>query len=196
MSILSVSSCAVYAHGVTGYHHGNLRTALLEAAADHVAREGADGLSLRALAAAAGVSHGAPAHHFGDRRGLFTALAAQGFSLLADALEATEADFLEQAAAYVDLARSKPGHFAVMFRPALVNEKDPEFVAARTRAGTLLSAGAGHLPADDPVALRTAAFSLAHGFATLLLAGALGDEAAAADPLDLVRRMGRLLAAS
>lgn len=179
---------------MSSYHHGNLRATLLAATADHVAREGADGLSLRALAAAAGVSHGAPAHHFGDRRGLFTALATEGFTLLGDALEATEADFLEQAVAYVEVASVNPGHFAVMFRPALVDDADPALVAARERAATLLSAGAGQLAADDPLAVRTAAFSLVHGFATLRLAGALGPEAAGADPTDLVRRMGRLLA--
>lgn len=61
------------------YHHGDLRAAILSEAALLVAERGADGLSLRELARSAGVSHAAPAHHFVDRRGLFTALAAQGF---------------------------------------------------------------------------------------------------------------------
>ncbi|SIM02784.1 Putative TetR-family transcriptional regulator [Mycobacteroides abscessus subsp. abscessus] len=60
------------------YHHGDLRAAILTSAADMVARRGATELSLRELAREAGVSHAAPAHHFGDRRGLFTALAADG----------------------------------------------------------------------------------------------------------------------
>ena len=62
------------------YHHGDLKAAILAEAAALVADRGADGLSLRELARAAGVSHAAPAHHFTDRRGLFTALATEGFA--------------------------------------------------------------------------------------------------------------------
>ena len=62
-----------------GYHHGDLKAVILEQAATLVAERGADGISLRELARAAGVSHAAPAHHFTDRRGLFTALATEGF---------------------------------------------------------------------------------------------------------------------
>ena len=68
------------------YHHGDLKAVILAHAADLVAERGADGVSLRELARAAGVSHAAPAHHFADRRGLFTALAAQGWHMLAVAL--------------------------------------------------------------------------------------------------------------
>ena len=65
------------------YYHGDLKAVILAHAADLVAERGADGVSLRELARAAGVSHAAPAHHFVDRRGLFTALAAQGWHMLA-----------------------------------------------------------------------------------------------------------------
>ncbi len=68
------------------YHHGDLRAVILTEAARLVAERGAEQVSLRELARGAGVSHAAPAHHFTDRRGLFTALATQGFRLLADAL--------------------------------------------------------------------------------------------------------------
>ncbi len=68
------------------YHHGDLRAVILAEAARLVAERGADRGSLRELARDAGVSHAAPAHHFTDRRGLFTALATQGFQLLAQAL--------------------------------------------------------------------------------------------------------------
>ena len=60
------------------YHHGDLKAVILAEAAGLVAERGADGVSLRELARAAGVSHAAPAHHFTDRRGLFTALADRG----------------------------------------------------------------------------------------------------------------------
>ena len=68
------------------YHHGDLKAVILAQAATLVAERGADGISLRELAREAGVSHAAPAHHFTDRRGLFTALATEGLRLLAEAL--------------------------------------------------------------------------------------------------------------
>src|SRR6195256_5650444 len=97
------------------YHHGDLKAALLAKAAALVAERGADGVSLRELARNAGVSHAAPAHHFTDRRGLFTALAAEGFSLLAEALLRARGDFANAALAYVRFAIDHPGHYAVMF---------------------------------------------------------------------------------
>lgn len=68
------------------YHHGDLRQAVLSAALDVIATEGPSALSLRDLARRAGVSHAAPAHHFKDRAGLLTAVATEGFDLLAAAL--------------------------------------------------------------------------------------------------------------
>ena len=75
------------------YHHGDLRAEILAKAADLVAQRGADGISLRELAREAGVSHAAPAHHFTDRRGLFTALAAEGWHKLAVALDGARPEF-------------------------------------------------------------------------------------------------------
>src|SRR5918994_1639788 len=69
------------------YHHGDLRRTLLAAAVDAIAESGPTALSLRDLARRAGVSHAAPAHHFGDKAGLLTALAAEGYELLGEALE-------------------------------------------------------------------------------------------------------------
>ncbi|PRC56217.1 TetR family transcriptional regulator, partial [Mycobacterium sp. ITM-2017-0098] len=80
-----------------------------------VAERGADGVSLRELARAAGVSHAAPAHHFTDRRGLFTALAAQGWRMLAVALADARPEFSDAALAYVRFAVENPGHYEVMF---------------------------------------------------------------------------------
>ena len=80
------------------YHHGDLRRTLLVAAAAAIDESGPAALSLRDLARRAGVSHAAPAHHFTDKAGLLTALAAEGFDLLAAALNATRAEtgsFLE-----------------------------------------------------------------------------------------------------
>lgn len=86
------------------YHHGDLKAAILGQAAVLVAERGADGISLRELARAAGVSHAAPAHHFTDRRGLFTALAAEGWRKLAVGLADARPEFLDAALAYVRFA--------------------------------------------------------------------------------------------
>ena len=174
------------------YHHGNLRQALLTDAAALVAEQGPEKLSLRALAARAGVSHAAPAHHFGDRSGLFTALAAEGFDLLADALEPHRDDLLEQAVAYVEFALAHRGHFAAMYEPTLVHADDPALAAARARARAALQSGLATVSSGDD-ADRTAAFSLVHGFATLWLAGALADDVRRQDPADVTRRMASRL---
>ncbi|MFE0652927.1 TetR/AcrR family transcriptional regulator [Streptomyces sp. NPDC059534] len=184
------------------YHHGDLRQAVLAAALDVIAAEGPAALSLRDLARRAGVSHAAPAHHFKDRTGLLTAIAAQGYELLADAL-ADAPELRERGVRYVRFAVAHPAHFTVMFQPELLRADDPDLLAARERASAELRAGvaalppgtaapdpagpgaAGEPPADtvrDAPGARTvgiAAWSLAHGFATLLLThnldGAVGD---------------------
>src|SRR6201990_277153 len=127
------------------YHHGDLKAVILAKAASLVAECGADGISLRELAREAGVSHAAPAHHFTDRRGLFTALAAQGWRMLADALSDARPDFIAAALAYVRCALDHPGHYAVMFDRSLVNPDDPDLNSAKDAAGTELAHGVGTL---------------------------------------------------
>jgi AcrR family transcriptional regulator len=167
------------------YHHGDLRRALLEAAAGAIAESGPAALSLRDLARRAGVSHAAPTHHFGDKKGLLTALAAEGFEQLAAALAETRAatgSFLELGVTYVRFATTHRAHFEVMWRPELYHEDDPTLAQARDRAGDALYAGVVELPdgkaAGDAGSAREAglaAWSLAHGFATLWLGGALPE---------------------
>ncbi|MEU8157796.1 TetR/AcrR family transcriptional regulator [Micromonospora sp. NPDC048986] len=161
------------------YHHGDLRRALLAAALDAIDEVGPAALSLRDLARRAGVSHAAPAHHFGDKAGLLTALAAQGFDLLAQALTAADGDPLEAGVAYVDFAVTRRAYFEVMFRPEFYRADDAELIAARGRAGAVLRAGVAALPTGsapvDPGRDALAAWSIAHGFATLWLAGVLPD---------------------
>src|SRR4029453_17310460 len=102
------------------YHHGDLPRALLEAAVEAAAEVGAAAVSLRDLARRAGVSHAAPAHHFGDKAGLLTAVATEGFELLADELtdaRDTGADFLGIGVRYVGFAVDHRAHFEVMYRP-------------------------------------------------------------------------------
>ena len=173
------------------YHHGDLRQTVLTAAVGALAEPGPAQLSLRDLARRAGVSHAAPAHHFGDKAGLLTAVAAQGYHLLADTLAAARqrsGDFLEVGVAYVRFAVDHRAHFEVMFRPDLYRPDDPEVVAARQRAADALAAGVGSVAAsrrgpDIPLA-GVAAWSLVHGFATLWLNHALptglGDDPEAA----------------
>ena len=129
------------------YHHGDLKAAILAQAAELVAERGADGISLRELARAAGVSHAAPAHHFTDRRGLFTALAAEGWRKLAAALDGARPEFIDAAMAYVRFALDHPGHYAVMFDRSLVDPENAELIAAQDAAGAELARGVGTL--DD-----------------------------------------------
>lgn len=175
------------------YHHGDLRAAILAEAAVLVAQRGADGVSLRELAREAGVSHAAPAHHFTDRRGLFTALAAEGFGLLASALAEARPAFIDAAKAYVRFALDHPGHYAVMFDRSLHDSADPGLVAAEAAAAEL-DRGVGTLhdakAAADPEGAALAAWSLVHGFALLWLNGAVDTSG---DPIDTVERLAAIL---
>jgi AcrR family transcriptional regulator len=176
------------------YHHGDLKAVLLAKAAALVAERGADGISLRELAREAGVSHAAPAHHFTDRRGLFTALAAKGWQMLADALGDSRPDFIAAALAYVRFALDHPGHYAVMFDRSLVNPDDPDLKAAQTAAATELADGVATLKDQrakaDPPGAALAAWSLVHGFAMLRLNGAIDTDD---DPMADVEKIALML---
>lgn len=163
------------------YHHGDLRRAILTAAVEAITAVGSANLSLRDVARRAGVSHAAPVHHFGDKAGVLTALAEEGFDLLAEALTSAGDDFAEVGVAYVRFAVTHPAHFEVMFRPDTHHRDDPALSAARSRAGAVLAQGASRKPGDYT---EVAAWSLMHGFATLWSTGALpaslGDDLTAA----------------
>ncbi|WP_326545133.1 TetR/AcrR family transcriptional regulator [Mycolicibacterium sp. ND9-15] len=178
----------------TSYHHGDLKAVILAEAAGLVAERGANGISLRELARAAGVSHAAPAHHFADRRGLFTALAAEGWRKLATALAGARPDFVDAALAYVRFALDHPGHYAVMFDRSLVDPDNAELVAAQDAAGVELAQGVGTLDdpraTEDPQAAALAAWSLVHGFSLLWLNRAIDTHA---DPMATVRRVAGML---
>ncbi|MFI2783338.1 TetR/AcrR family transcriptional regulator [Streptomyces sp. ALB3] len=178
------------------YHHGDLRRALLTAALDVIAQEGPDALSLRDLARRAGVSHAAPAHHFKDRTGLLTAVAAEGYALFADALAAAP-DLQERGVAYVRFATRHPAHFQVMFRPELYRADDTALLTARSHATEALRAGVGDLPeaarGEDAGLAGVAAWSLAHGFATLLLTGNLSGALEGRTPETAFRSLTGLL---
>jgi AcrR family transcriptional regulator len=174
----------------SGYHHGNLRRAIIDAALEAIGENGPTGWSLRGLARRAGVSHAAPIHHFRDKTGLLTAIAAEGYELFADALERAADDFLEVGVAYVRFAITHRPYVLVMFRPELYRADDPQVAAARERAAAVLRSGARAM-APDPAqerAFTLGAWSAVHGFAELWLNGAL-TESADGDAESLTRTM-------
>jgi AcrR family transcriptional regulator len=180
------------------YHHGDLPRVLLEVAVEAIAEVGPAAVSLRDLARRAGVSHAAPAHHFGDKAGLLTAVAADGFRRLAASLRETyeaTGSFLEVGVAYVGFAVTHRAHFEVMFRPELYHPDDPELVRAREQARALLyppAAEAANEAGADDVRAGVAAWCLVHGLATLWLnhnvPPQLGD-----DPEQIAREVARYL---
>lgn len=172
--------------GTRRYHHGDLKTALLAQAEAILERDGVQALTLRAAARAAGVSHAAPANHFGDLTGLLSELAAVGFNRFsASLMAATDAAGANpvtrstaMGAAYVRFAQSHPGLFLLMFRgdrldvarPALRDAIDASRQALRAVGAT---GGDEALPPLQVAARAAARWSLVHGFAMLLLDGRL-----------------------
>ena len=165
----------------------SLRDTVLAAAVDYIADNGPDGLSFRQVAIAAGVSHQAPYHHFTDRRGIFQAIATEGYELFTAAMvEALAADpddpttaLLE---AYVNFALDHRGHFRVMFRPdlcAISENRELEKIAGRSfdvlvdHVRDVLGPKA---PLKDIRARAAAMWSLAHGLSTLLIDGPLENK--------------------
>lgn len=186
--------------GVGVHFGGDLQRALLDAGRDELAAVGPDRLSLRGVARRAGVSHAAPAHHFGGKTGLLTALAAEGFAslhaALADAVGRAD-DPREQlgalGAAYADFAADHPGEFELMFRQSLIDTDDPRYREAsaasydvlRTQVERLQGSGwRESTPSDE---LTTATWALVHGLSTLRIHGALQPNAQGLTTSDLVR---------
>lgn len=181
------------------YHHGDLRRALIDAAVESIVETGPSALSLRAVAKRAGVSHAAPAHHFGDKAGLLTAVAAAGYDRFADALDRAwedTGDFIEVGIAYVRFAIDNRPYFETMFRPELLHEDDPDLARAEARSRAALVRGAGELkPGPDGQvpeynANALGAWSLVHGFAGLLMTGNFPPEVAA-DPEGALREIAK-----
>ena len=175
------------------YHHGDLRAALLRAAVEAIGQAGPAGMSLRDVARRAGVSHAAAAYHFGDKAGLLTAVAAQGYRMLTQELQNARDSgrgFLEVGVAYVRFAVSHRAHFEVMYRPELYRPDDAEVREARAGAAVLLY-GTASCPASG-LAAGAAAWSLVHGLATLWLNGNLPPQLGT-DPEEITRRVAPYL---
>jgi AcrR family transcriptional regulator len=183
------------------YHHGDLRAALLGAAEAILERDGIQALTLRAAARAAGVSHAAPAHHFGDLTGLLSELAATGYARFRDALlagmdaagPAPAARLHAMGQGYVRFARDHPNLFLLMFRgerldagrPALRDAMNAAYgaLAEAAAAARPATAASGDAPAPDRLADATAAWAIAHGLAMLLIDGRLRGVADDTDAL-------------
>ena len=178
----------------SSYHHGDLREALLTAAEELLAEEGVQGLTLRACARRAGVSHAAPKHHFADVSELLSEVAARGFNRLTDALKTARQNTPDDPGArikavaeiYAGFARAYSNHFRLMFRwDGMASDNEAlQHAAARTFAELTSSVtnqrGEAEVTAEtlqarirdrdlqDDVLL---AWSQIHGYAQLLLEG-------------------------
>jgi AcrR family transcriptional regulator len=162
------------------YHHGDLRAAVLKAAASEIERRGFETLSLRQLASQIGVAHSAPYRHFADRDALLAALAAQGFVELLNrykngARQMTPAARLRACGrAYLELAADRPQLFRLMFASDLLSgmsPPDPALAEAATACYVALEQRVRdtHPDADDRTtkAMAIAYASLAYGFALM-----------------------------
>ncbi len=169
-----------------GYHHGNLREALIKAALDLIAQKGPAGFTFAEAARAAGVSPAAPYRHFRDRDALIADVARQGFRAFADALErawdrgrpAPRAAFERLGAAYLAFARNEPAYFSAMFESGLAAADYPELRTEGDRAFGVLreacEAVAATLPAKrrpPPLMMALHVWSLSHGIAALFARG-------------------------
>ena len=186
------------------YHHGDLKEALLAAAESILEEEGVTGLTLRACARRAGVSHAAPKHHFRDASDLLAAVAARSFDRLTDTLQQErkaneqldpEQRIISIFRAYVRFARRYPDHFRLMFRWKEIDRESETLLTASARtyaemtSSVTVQRGDSDVTADtlyDRISERDLqddvliAWSQIHGYAMLLLEGQFegfaGDE--------------------
>jgi len=169
-----------------GYHHGNLKEALVRAALELIAQKGPSGFTFAEAARTAGVSAAAPYRHFRDRDELMADVARRGFETFEQALKAgwaegrpdplTALDRLGKA--YLAFARTEPAYYAAMFEASVPLDSSPEMRAAGDRAFAVLRMAAEAVaatlpPASRPPALMMALhiWSMAHGIAALFARG-------------------------
>lgn len=169
-----------------GYHHGNLREALIEAALRLIGEKGPAGFTVAEAARAAGVSPAAPYRHFRDRDELMADIARRGFETFTDALRRAwdngrpdpRAALVRTGRAYLDFARHEPAAYAAMFEggvpvhcdPALSKAADAAFMVLREASEAVLATlPAQKRPPSMMVALHI--WSMSHGIASLFARG-------------------------
>lgn len=187
------------------YHHGSLRTALVDAAVRLVETEGADGLTLRAAARIAGVSQAAPYRHFADKEALLAAVAEEGFRALSEAMRRATSRgdltvverFRQTGFAYVAFARTHPAHYRVMFGRGVGDfTRHPSLhEASEETFGLLVEAIAacqqeGSVRPGDPRELAITTWATTHGLVALWMDGPL-DEKTNRSIEDLAEVVGR-----
>ena len=178
-----------------GYHHGNLKEALIRAALELIAAKGPSGFTFAEAARSAGVSPAAPYRHFRDRDELIANVAGRGFELFEAALKAAWKDGLPDAftaferlgRAYLDFARSEPAYYSAMFEAGVPLDADPNLREISEHAFAVLRDAAEKLVALMPAKGRPPAlmvalhiWSMTHGIASLF---GRGDAARRALPM-------------
>ncbi|MGE5248979.1 MAG: TetR/AcrR family transcriptional regulator [Bacteroidota bacterium] len=168
------------------YHHGNLKNALIRAGIEILSSEGVAALSLRRVAAQAGVSHAAPYAHFADKEALIAAISTEGYRRLYERVEAVVAEhqgdprrqLLEAAWVYVQFALDDPDHFRITLSGAVEREKEYPALVELTQKGfqTLVQIveacqSQGILDAGPPDVMAVSVWGLVHGIAVLILDG-------------------------
>jgi AcrR family transcriptional regulator len=175
-----------------GYHHGDLRNALLEAALAQIAVQGAGALSLREVARRAGVSHTASYRHFPSKESLLAAIAEQGFLMLGDAIgtavQAHPDDPLAalqaSGVAYVEFGVQYPHHLQVMFGGLIGRQADhpglqqaAEGTYERLREAVRNAQRSGDVRGGDDRVIALASWAQVHGLALLIAGGQIADDA-------------------
>jgi AcrR family transcriptional regulator len=168
--------------GPRGYHHGNLKEALLRAALELIAQKGPAGFTFAEAARWAGVSPAAPYRHFRDRDELLANVALRGFErfevVLARAFDDGRPDALAAldrlGKAYLEFARSEPAYYSAMFEAGIPLSASPELREAGDRAFAVLRGAAEQICAQMPSAKRPPTlmvalhiWSMSHGVASL-----------------------------
>ena len=185
------------------YHHGDLRKTLLETCCAHIASQGTEGLSLRALAREAGVSPTAPYRHFDSRHALLAALATEGFEELAASMGAVPLEdpvqaFFDCGLAYVRYARANPVKYHLMFGDVIGDFSDHEELITAAHdcfrhLEKVLAVGlaSGDLRSDDAAELGGTVWALVHGLAGLAISA---EAKAAQKPIEEIMQMPPLRA--
>lgn len=165
-----------------GYHHGNLRQALIEAALELIETKGPTGFTLSEAAKTAGVTPAAVYRHFEGREDLIAECARQGFEMFADLMQyayesgqpSALSAFEATGRAYLAFARKHPGHYISMFESGISVNRTPELAAASARARGILERAAAELseriPADrrPPASMFSAhVWAMSHGIVEL-----------------------------